>query len=1577
MLGPQQHTLGGSPAPVQEAATARIAYPTLPTRSSSNNLPLKSGSPMSLKDATVMFGGILKPPDFIGPEHATLESGFPQQLVVHNQVALNHPYAQQAPPRQQSFRPRQFYPHVDDQEHRQFAYSSASRPARAGAPATFEVNAPLQPQSQLQRYQPSLHQPHQHTSYQLPADASIQQHRQRSHYYERVDLPLYQSPTNYLHQGHFQYMGPSPMDQTAFPLQPMNYINIANPSPSFAHFAANITQMPNQQYYQPVMYHQMQMPTHPLKFVASAPSKSHILLHQPAGAPGSDYATSMNGDMQPPASVPMGHQLHMHTKEWFDRALSLAHEKYNHGEYAVAYQMLLTVHQYDATHFPTLLLLGCTCYSLNMYELSIHYNNLILQIDPKFAEAYSNLGTTYRAMAQNSHALIASGGQGNGSSAYNLNMAEQYYRIAISIRPQYWDASINLAGLLTAIGRPQEAVAVYDSYEAAMESVWPNDLRLDRVAVTALRDVDVVLIMTQMEASRSKKIMQAKAAGKRYPGETNGWTAGRRRDLYYAKASLVYGMHNLERARLEYIKGLISIGLDLSETFVQAASGVFTAPVVTPQQAMVALEQQTSTSAGLLGKPELNATASGMLQTLAKIYQDLSQTALAISLYYIALSIWPNANTCNNIGILLAGHRLDEALAWYDFGLKLEPSHVHLLTNLGSALKDRGQVGDGIGCYVRAISIQPDFFIALANLANVYKDLGRVEEAIDLYRRALEVKPDFVEAFCNYVNSLLFVCQWDARKENLKRINNIVESQLRDGIGGSGDVSGRPRTVPTVLPFHTFTYAGLSAWQVREICRRNGERVLYNVKVTDWFPGFSPRPITLMRQLAAKGASRILPNYQHERALRYPYPFPLPKKPSPLIHIGYLSSDFNNHPLAHLMQSVFGLHDRSRFRVYCYSLSPSDSSPYRAKIESGSDVFVDVHAWSVQQIVERVVADGIHVLCNLNGYTKGGRNEVFAARPAPVQMQFMGFAGSMGSGEVWDPENNPDECRTAESGLNSALINSIPSTATRLGDSLKRMDAVPHTWLDYLVTDEIATPRLFVCGEPLAFNEQPYDAVTDAMRPQPVDRGLVRVCDDANRVFTEAMVYMPSSYFVNDHRIGFREPVDPVIDEVCAALPVEPYGLLEDGDLSPSDLRLWRGEQLRRLKMRRDMFPWMREDTVVYANFNQLYKVDPEIFKTWLRILARVPNSILWLLRFPPAGESRLLSLAHSLHGPHVASRVIFTDVAGKDVHIHRGRIADVFLDTPECNAHTTAADILWSGTPVVTYPRYDFKMCSRVCTSIAYAAGRWEKSDLVGLDPEVVRAGRRGLTLDDVERLKDPMLLGHWMVVKSYQEFEDVASNFGNQLRWDWLELRRPNVVAKTQPPPPYGAVHSFQNVIDLTSSPAAPATPLPTKAPSPFHHSPPPHSGVTTAHVSEHAETTGTEAGPLTHIYTPISATLPTRLRRRLFLNRDSCALFDTPQWVRALERAAEKALERWEQDYAAVRERNARELQQGPQAASLDHAEPAMKMYAQSRCLWVRGEEISAGQVTPASVARPRVFEGDRAQSPGSSMLSATSS
>lgn len=116
---------------------------------------------------------------------------------------------------------------------------------------------------------------------------------------------------------------------------------------------------------------------------------------------------------------------------------------------------------------------------------------------------------------------------------------------------------------------------------------------------------------------------------------------------------------------------------------------------------------------------------------------------------------------------------------------------------------------------------------------------------------------------------------------------------------------------------------------------------------------------------------------------------------------------------------------------------------------------------------------------------------------------------------------------------------------------------------------------------------------------------------------------------------------------------------------------------------------------------------------------------MLWLLRFPDLGETNLKQTAQLWAGAEVASRIIFTDVAQKHQHISRARVCDLFLDTPECNAHTTAADVLWSGTPLLTLPRYKYKMCSRMAASILKGAlpknfeGRQAAKELIASNDE------------------------------------------------------------------------------------------------------------------------------------------------------------------------------------------------------------------------------------------------------------------
>lgn len=336
------------------------------------------------------------------------------------------------------------------------------------------------------------------------------------------------------------------------------------------------------------------------------------------------------------------------------------------------------------------------------------------------------------------------------------------------------------------------------------------------------------------------------------------------------------------------------------------------------------------------------------------------------------------------------------------------------------------------------------------------------------------------------------------------------------------------------------------------------------------------------------------------------------------------------------MQSVFGLHNPSRVKAYCYATTASDQSEHRKQIEREAPVFYDACSWSAERLVSQIIEDGIHILINLNGYTRGARNEVFAARAAPVQMAFMGFAGTLGA-----------------------------------------------EWCDYLLADDTAVPPTTL--RQWRRNIDLEDALIDDNSGG----------SDENWIYGENIVFCRDTFFCCDHRQSAPDAKEPQLD--------------------------WEAEQKRRWAMRKEIFPNLPDDAIIFGNFNQLYKVssssyflsslltcgqiEPTTFRTWLRILQRLPKAILWLLRFPDLGETNLKHTAYLWAGAEVASRIIFTDVAQKHQHIARARVCDLFLDTPECNAHTTAADVLWSGTPLLTLPRYQYKMCSRMAASILKGA--------------------------------------------------------------------------------------------------------------------------------------------------------------------------------------------------------------------------------------------------------------------------------
>ncbi|TQW11185.1 UDP-N-acetylglucosaminyltransferase [Cordyceps javanica] len=937
--------------------------------------------------------------------------------------------------------------------------------------------------------------------------------------------------------------------------------------------------------------------------------------------------------------------------------------------------------------------------------------------------------------------------------------AEHHWVRAVQRRPSYLEAVEHLVGLLYK-KRSEEAIDIICHVQKALAaSSHPVQATLSPPSDTAAGHTFSPQ-MTDGQSSQHTFDLSPESYGSSgygLPGSENGRILA----LIHAKGTMLYGLKDVDGAAQAFEEAvLISVGRnvkgirELVRGIQECLSQVAT-PAATSQPLLLTPDKARHTARLLFGgagdlpglrwvtdfTPRRAAvqTTSNSLLSLAKIFQDSmasgsSSSSLArlsssvgdvLALYYLSLSLQESPSTANNVGILLAGipqttsnfdcnsspqikmsipgilpgSGLSLALAYYNYGLRLDPKHVHLHTNLGSLLKDVGQLDLAIQMYERAVACDGTFDIALTNLANAVKDKGRISEAIGYYRRAVAANPGFAEAVCGLFTALSSVCDWKGRggvylylgkydrwhvdesgqlvdAETIKTasglsksVTDIVRQQLDDASHWGRDIVdrslirlltqnlshlspnspsdleknlqkwagsrwagsrlvrlleraakillrkwyldqqklhsetkllySRPRlppalsvpSAPTVLPFHTFT-SPLTAKEVRVISQRNAIRISCATLRAPWLP------------------ETILPP---------------PAPPRSCLNVGYVSSDFNNHPLA--MQSVFGFHDTERVRAICYATTPSDKSSYRMQIEKEAPVFRDASSWTPERLINQISNDGIHILVNLNGYTRGARNEIFAARPAPVQMSFMGFAGTLGA-----------------------------------------------EWCDYILADTTAIPPSTL--RPWRQNQTLEDVFHDDSE-----------ADSGEWIYTENIIFCRDTFFCCDH---------------AQSSPVTERNLT------------WAEEQDRRWSMRRQLFPELSEDTVILANFNQLYKVtvlnrqakiDPSTFRSWLRILAQVPRAILWLLRFPEAGEANLRRTAEQWAGPEVASRLIFTDVAQKSQHISRARICDLFLDTPECNAHTTAADVLWSSTPLLTYPRYPYKMCSRMAASILRGA--------------------------------------------------------------------------------------------------------------------------------------------------------------------------------------------------------------------------------------------------------------------------------
>ena len=601
------------------------------------------------------------------------------------------------------------------------------------------------------------------------------------------------------------------------------------------------------------------------------------------------------------------------------------------------------------------------------------------------------------------------------------------------------------------------------------------------------------------------------------------------------------------------------------------------------------------------------------LYAFAVAQQQGGYVEAAIETYARCLALNPSLPEIhNNLGTAFdrAG-RLAEAVACFERALALDPAYVRPLINLGRVLRLQGKPAVAVARLERALALSPENPLALTNLGFALVDLGRFPEAMDAFRHALAIEPLLAEAH-HGVGRVLFE-QGEAlgARDSLRRAVELKPDFL----------DAYALLAASFIALKMFPAALAVAEQL--LARRPEDfdalaiRLNCALRMCDW-EKVGPT-LTRIRSLP-EGTTKIHPFQligvsddptEHLAAARsraaaaasgmIELPPRLARRHD-RIRVAYVSSDFCEHATSMLMAELLELHDRSAFEIYGVSLGPDDGSALRGRVLGAFDSWLEAEKRSDAEIATWMREREIDIAVDLKGYTGFSRTGIFACRPAPVQVSYLGYPGTM---------------------------------------------AAP--FIDYLIADRHVIP------------------------------------EETRELYTEKIVCLPDSYQVNDRR---RRIADRTPTRAEVGLPAAGF---------------------------------------VFCCFNNNWKISPPVFDVWMRLLSSLPGSVLWLLQDNLlAAENLRRAAAERGVQPE---RLVFAPRTELAIHLARHRLADLFLDTLPCNAHTTASDALWTGLPVLTCTGRTFP--ARVAASLLSAVGLSELitsslEEYEALAAELARAPRR-----------------------------------------------------------------------------------------------------------------------------------------------------------------------------------------------------------------------------------------------------------
>jgi protein O-GlcNAc transferase len=339
--------------------------------------------------------------------------------------------------------------------------------------------------------------------------------------------------------------------------------------------------------------------------------------------------------------------------------------------------------------------------------------------------------------------------------------------------------------------------------------------------------------------------------------------------------------------------------------------------------------------------PEITLTLSDTLKRAVRAYQAGHFDEAEALCRTILRGKAKHFDALHLLAVVRSGlGRLQEALASYDKALAIRPDNAEALNNRGITLEDLKRFEDALASYDKALAIKPDYAEALYNRGNALHALKRFEDALASYDKALAIRPDHPYAFAMLADSALKVCDWVRTAQ--------LDVEIRAHVAAQKSI---------IVPFTLLGYCSDASLQLK--CARSF--------IQDKVPVF-PQPLWNGK------------TYRHER-----------------VRVAYLSAGFGRSAMATVITELFELHDRRRFEVLGVSFGTDDKSDLRARLIKSFDQFYDISLNSDRDVAKLLNELQVDIAVDLMGYTQDARTEILACRPAPIQINYMGYPGTMGT----------------------------------------------------------------------------------------------------------------------------------------------------------------------------------------------------------------------------------------------------------------------------------------------------------------------------------------------------------------------------------------------------------------------------------------------------------------------------------------------------------------------------------------------------------------------------------------------------